>query len=59
MVDGEILSSDSNAVMFHVTVESLLEASDDADRDEAPVSERLVDDAARNQATGNDASGQE
>jgi len=52
MADGELLSSDSNAMMFHVTVESLLGASDDADRDEAPMSERH--DTARNHTTDDD-----
>jgi len=58
MADGAILSSDLNAVMFHVTVESLLEASDVADRDEAPVSERLQDDTARNHTADDDDTGQ-
>jgi len=53
MADGEIVSSDSNAMMFHVIVERLLGSSDDADREEC-----LVDNTARNQTTDDDESGQ-
>jgi len=56
VADGEPLSSDSASVVFNVNVESLSGTSDDGEQDEAPVSELLAEDIARNTATSDNES---